>query len=37
MAPAVAKLMANELGKDENWEKEQVVSFLSVAKNYILV
>ncbi len=36
MAPAVANLMAIELRKDENWEKEQVVSFLSVAKNYIL-
>ncbi len=27
--------MAIELKKDEDWEKEQVVSFLSVAKNYI--
>ena len=36
MAPAVAHLMAEELKKDENWEKEQIVSFNSVAKNYIL-
>ncbi len=36
MAPAVANLMAIELGKDEYWEKEQVVSFISIAKNYIL-
>ena len=36
MAPAVAHLMATELKKDETWEKEQVVSFNSVAKNYLL-
>ena len=36
MAPAVARLMAIELKKEEDWEKEQVLSFLQVAKNYIL-
>jgi glycerol-3-phosphate dehydrogenase len=36
MAPAVAKLMAEELNRDEDWEKEQIVSFLKVAKNYVL-
>jgi glycerol-3-phosphate dehydrogenase len=36
MAPAVAKLMAVELRKDEVWEQEQVVSFLSVAKHYLI-
>jgi glycerol-3-phosphate dehydrogenase len=36
MAPAVAHLMAEELIKDETWEKEQVVSFNSIAKNYLL-
>ncbi len=36
MAPAVARLMAGELKKEEDWEKEQVLSFLEVAKNYIL-
>jgi len=36
MAPAVARLMAAELKKDNNWEKEQIVSFLAVAKNYVL-
>jgi glycerol-3-phosphate dehydrogenase len=36
MAPAVAQLMARELNKDANWEKEQVVSFLAIAKNYVL-
>ncbi|MDP4132136.1 MAG: glycerol-3-phosphate dehydrogenase/oxidase [Bacteroidota bacterium] len=36
MAPAVARLMAIELKKDLDWEKEQIVSFLNVAKNYTL-
>ena len=36
MAPAVAHLMAEELNKDESWEKEQVLSFISIAKNYLL-
>ncbi len=29
-------LMAEELNKDEIWEKEQVLSFNSIAKNYVL-
>src|SRR5450432_377218 len=36
MAPAVAHLMAKELMKDADWEKEQVLSFLQVAKNYLV-
>jgi glycerol-3-phosphate dehydrogenase len=36
MATAVARLMAEELKKDGDWEKEQIVSFMNVAKNYIL-
>jgi glycerol-3-phosphate dehydrogenase len=36
MAPAVAHLMAKELNKDGSWEKEQVLSFNSIAKNYLL-
>jgi glycerol-3-phosphate dehydrogenase len=36
MAPAVAHLMAEELNKDESWEKEQVLSFNSIAKNYLV-
>jgi glycerol-3-phosphate dehydrogenase len=36
MAPTVARLMAEELGKDADWEKEQLVSFGSVAKNYLI-
>ncbi|MDP9043133.1 MAG: glycerol-3-phosphate dehydrogenase/oxidase, partial [Bacteroidota bacterium] len=36
MAPAVARLMAEELKKDADWEKEQMLSFLQVAKNYLI-
>ena len=36
MAPVVARIMAEELKKDAIWEKEQVLSFLSVAKNYLV-
>jgi glycerol-3-phosphate dehydrogenase len=36
MAPVVAHLMAEELNKDERWEKEQILSFLEIAKHYIL-
>ncbi|HZZ76380.1 MAG TPA: glycerol-3-phosphate dehydrogenase/oxidase, partial [Puia sp.] len=36
MAPHVAHLMAEELNKDESWEKEQILSFNSIAKNYLL-
>jgi glycerol-3-phosphate dehydrogenase len=36
MATAVARLMAIELIQDEKWEKEQVLSFLSVAANYLV-
>jgi glycerol-3-phosphate dehydrogenase len=35
-APLVAKLMAEEISKDEVWIKEQIDTFKSVAKNYIL-
>ncbi len=36
MAPVVSRLMAEELGKDADWEKEQIVSFNQVAKNYMV-
>jgi len=36
VAPIVAALMAKELGKDANWEKEQVNSFNTLAKQYLL-
>ncbi|PUV24683.1 glycerol-3-phosphate dehydrogenase/oxidase [Sphingobacterium athyrii] len=35
-APEVAKIIAQELGKDENWQKNQIENFEKVAKNYIL-
>lgn len=34
MAPKVAALMAAELGKDEQWQKEQVRQFTELAKQY---
>lgn len=36
IAPQVASIMAQELGKDKDWEKQQVESYMSVAQNYIL-
>jgi len=36
MAPQVAEIMATELGRDENWKKEQVANYISVTSNYIL-
>ena len=33
-APLVARLMAEELDKDENWIKEQINIFNAIAKNY---
>lgn len=36
MAPAVARLMAGEMGKDENWERAQVDAFRAVAQGYVL-
>ncbi|MFN8256851.1 MAG: glycerol-3-phosphate dehydrogenase/oxidase [Bacteroidales bacterium] len=36
MAPEVAKIMAAELGKDENWIKEQTAKYLELAKGYLL-
>jgi len=35
-APEVARLLALELGKDENWQNDQIENFQKVAKNYIL-
>lgn len=37
VAPVVAKIMAKELGRDEEWEKEQVREYTQIAKNYLLV
>jgi glycerol-3-phosphate dehydrogenase len=34
MTPKVAKIMAEELGKDDQWEKAQVEEFTRIAKGY---
>ncbi|HJW28115.1 MAG TPA: glycerol-3-phosphate dehydrogenase/oxidase [Saprospiraceae bacterium] len=34
-APIVADLMAIEMGKDEQWKREQIDTFSSIAKNYL--
>ncbi len=34
MAPAVAEIMAKELGHNEEWQKNQIKEFKRVAKNY---
>jgi glycerol-3-phosphate dehydrogenase len=36
VAPKVAKVMAAELGRDEQWEKEQIKEFEKIASSYIL-
>lgn len=36
MAPRVAELAAKELGKTEEWQKEQVKEFNELAKDYLL-
>jgi glycerol-3-phosphate dehydrogenase len=35
IAPTVARLMADELGRDEMWIQQQTLSFLELAKGYI--
>ena len=35
IAPQIAKLMAEEMKKDEDWVIEQINTFNEVAKNYI--
>jgi glycerol-3-phosphate dehydrogenase len=36
VAPRVARLMAQELGKDSTWEKQQVTEYTELAKRYIV-
>ena len=36
MSPFVAKIMAKELGKDEEWQKKEIDNFTRIANNYIL-
>ncbi len=35
-APIVARVMANELGKNEDWINQEIQSFTSLAKQYLL-
>ena len=35
MAPRVAELMADELGRDDNWQTEQVAAFRKLAAGYL--
>ena len=36
MAPAVAKLMATELGRDAEWERVQIDEFCKIAQGYVV-
>jgi glycerol-3-phosphate dehydrogenase len=36
MAPAVAQLMAAELGRAEAWQRDQVAQFTAMAQNYLV-
>lgn len=36
MAPAAAKILASELGRDSEWEAKQVVGFRALASGYLL-
>jgi glycerol-3-phosphate dehydrogenase len=35
MAPAVARVMAAELGRDERWQADQVAEFTAIAERYL--
>ncbi|HRN57653.1 MAG TPA: glycerol-3-phosphate dehydrogenase C-terminal domain-containing protein, partial [Agriterribacter sp.] len=35
-APAVARLMAEEMGKDEAWQQDQLKNFTALAEGYLL-
>lgn len=37
IAPMAARIMAKELGKTKDWEKEQLAQYTSLAKNYQVV
>ena len=36
MAPLVARVLSQELGKDQTWQKEQIEQFTELAQNYYL-
>ena len=37
LAPAVARLMAAQLGKTDDWERAQVAEFTTIAERYLPV
>jgi glycerol-3-phosphate dehydrogenase len=34
-APSVAKVLAKELGRDRQWEEDQVREFIALAQGYL--
>jgi len=36
MAPAVARLMAKELGRDQSWQDQQLAEFKHIAAHFIV-
>jgi glycerol-3-phosphate dehydrogenase len=36
MAPATARLIARELGRDETWQAQQVDAFRDLAEGYLV-
>jgi glycerol-3-phosphate dehydrogenase len=36
IAPVIARIMATELGKDEQWVQEQIDTYTTLAHQYIL-
>ncbi|HCT50995.1 MAG TPA: FAD-dependent oxidoreductase, partial [Balneola sp.] len=36
VAPKVAEIMAEELGKEKKWQRQEVKEFAEIAKNYII-
>ena len=35
MAPAAARLMAAELGRDDAWQRQQLAEFAAIAEGYL--
>jgi hypothetical protein len=35
IAPRIAALMGDELGRDEKWQKKQIDDFLTLAESYL--
>ena len=36
IAPRVAELMADEMGRGQSWQKEQVETFTAMAEGYLI-